>query len=270
MTIAFFVLLTAAPPGKAIPPKAPPVERAWSILRDNIADKDPTKRAKAVHSLGLLPRIPVAQGMAEKALADTNKDVRAEAAGALGRMRAASSRPKLRLALQDKEVKVVVASANALYDLKDPAAYDIYYALLTGQRKGSSGLLQSQLDTLRNRKQLEKLVFETGIGFVPFGGMGYEAWKTITKDDASPIRVLAAVRLAKDPDVKSADALIEYCTDKKWQVRVAVVNAIAERGDRALLDPVIALLEDDNESVRDDAAATVVRLSSSYARRSRK
>jgi HEAT repeat protein len=264
--IAFFILLTAS----AMPSSAIPVDRAWSILKDGIADKDAAKRAKAVHALGLLPKVPVAQGMAEKALADTNKDVRAEAASALGRMRAASSRPKLRLALQDKEAKVVVASANALYQLKDPAAYEVYYALLTGQRKSSSGLVQSQLDTLRDRKELEKLVFETGVGFVPFGGMGYEAWKTITHDDASPIRAMAAERLAMDPDPKSADALIEYCTDKKWQVRVAVVNAIAQRDDPALLDPVVALLEDDNESVRYNAAATVVELSRPQARRSRK
>jgi HEAT repeat protein len=265
MMILFVLLVASATPHQAIP-----VDRAWSILKSGAADKDPGTRSKAIRALGLLPTVRAAQGMAEKALTDTNKDVRVEAAGALGRMGAVSSRPKLRLALQDKEVKVVIASANALYQLKDPAAYEIYYTLLTGERKSSAGLIQSQLDILRNRKELEKLMFETGIGFVPFGGMGYETWKTVTRDDTTPIRAAAAEKLARDPDTKSADALIEFSTDKKWQVRVAVVNAIAERRDPRLLDPVIVLLEDDNQSVRYDAAATVVLLSRFRARRPRK
>jgi HEAT repeat protein len=238
-----------------------PVDRAWSILDDGIKNKDAARRAKAVHALGLLRSSRRAEGFAEKALEDENQEVRVEAATALGRLGVSSARPKLRRALDDNEPKVVIAVANALYELKDPMAFDVYYALLTGERKSSNGLVQSQLDRLRNRKEMEKLAFETGIGFVPFGGMGYEAWKTITHDEGSSIRVLAATRLAHDPDPKSADALIEFRFDKKWQVRAAVVNAIAERRDRSLLDPVIALLDDENDNVRYDAAATVVQLS---------
>jgi HEAT repeat protein len=260
--IALLVLIALETPPASVPK---PVERAWSILDDGIDNKDAAKRAKAVHALGLLHSSRRAQGFAEKALADENQEVRVEAATALGRLGVSSARPKLRQALNDKEVKVVIAAANALYELKDPAAFDVYYALLLGERKSSGSLVQSQLDRLRNRKDMEKLAFETGVGFVPFGGIGYEAWKTITHDDASPIRALAASRLAHDPDPKSADALIQSRFDKKWQVRAAVVNAIAERRDRSLLDPVISLMDDENDNVRYDAAATVVQLSSSAA-----
>jgi HEAT repeat protein len=244
-----------------VPASGPqPFDRSWNLLKAGIADKDPAKRAKAVHAVGLLKAVPQAQAMAEKALGDTNSEVRVEAATALGLMGADTARAKLRASLKDQSVKVVIACANALYLLKDPAAYDVYYTLLTGERKSKSGLLQSELDTLRDRKQVEKLAFETGIGFVPFGGMGYEAWKTITHDDTSPIRAVAAERLATDPDPKSADALIGSCTDKHWQVRAAVVNAIARRGDASLLDPVVILLDDENDSVRYDAAATIIKL----------
>lgn len=264
--IGVFILLFAT----AVTPQGPPAVRAWDILKDGIANKDAGARAKAVHALGLVSNMQAARRMAEKALNDTNRDVRVEAATSLGRMGAFSSRPKLRLELQDKDVKVVIASANALYQLKDSAAFEVYYALLTGERKSTAGLIQSQLDILRNRSELEKLMFETGIGFVPFGGMGYETWKTMTRDDASPIRAAAAEKLATDPDTKSGRALSEYCTDKKWQVRVAVINAIARRHDPALLDPIITLLQDENPSVRYDAAATVVLLSRTQGRRSRK
>lgn len=230
------------------------------MLKEGVADKSAVKRAKAVHALGLL-KDNEAQRMAEKALDDSDKEVRSEAAAALGKMNRADARPKLRACLNDKEIQVVLACTNSLYLLKDPMADEVYYALLTGERKSSKGLLQSQLDTLRDRKQLEKLAFETGIGFVPYGGMGWEAIKTIRLDDASPVRALAAQRLAADPDPKSAQALGEGLNDKKSQVRAAVIEAIAKRGDPALLTDVIALLDDTDDSVRDDAAAAVISLS---------
>ena len=63
------------------------------------------------------------------------------------------------------------------------------------------------------------------------------------------------------PDPKTRDALARMAADDKWMVRAAVVDAIAKRGDRSLLDAVVARLEDENDTVRMTAAATVVRLS---------
>jgi HEAT repeat protein len=174
-------------------------QHAWALLKEGVADKSPARRAKAVHSLGLI-KDREAQRMAEDALSDPDKDVRSHAAASLGEMNAATARPKLRACLDDNEIVVVLACTNSLYLLKDPMAFEVYYALLTEKRKSSKGLLQSQLDTLRDRKQLEKLAFETGIGFVPYGGIGWQAIKTIAHDDVSPVRALAAVRLATDPD----------------------------------------------------------------------
>ncbi len=252
------LLLLATP---ASPPaKAPPSKQAWTILKDAVADKSADRRVKAVHSLGLI-RDRQAQSLAEEALSDSDKNVRTEAALSLGRMNATTARPKLRACLDDKEIQVVLACTNSLYLLKDPVAYEVYYALLTEERKSSKGLLQSQIDTLRDRKQLEKLAFETGIGFVPYGGLGWQTIKTIAHDDASPVRALAAERLATDTDAKSAKALADYLTDKKTRVREAVVEAIAKRGDPALLKIMIDLLDDENDAVRYDAAATVIYLS---------
>jgi HEAT repeat protein len=257
-TVCFLLVLLPS----VLPAVDPPSDRAWKLLTAGLADKSATTRAEAVHAIGLLPNVPRAQTLAENALNDPDRNVRAEAAGSLGRMNAMSARPRLRQALQDKDVKVVIASANALYQLKDPAAYQVYYALLTGSQKSSSGLVKSELDMLHDRKQLEKLAFEAGIGFMPYGGIGYEAWKTVTRDDASPIRAAAARGLATDPDPKSGAALAQFASDKKWQVRAGVVEAIANRGDPALLDPVLSLLDDGNGTVRYNAAAAVVRLTS--------
>jgi HEAT repeat protein len=246
-------------------------DRAWIILEQAAADKGADKRAKAAHALGLMPKQKKAEEMLEKALLDSNSHVKVAAAKALGEMGDRSARPKLRHALNDAEIEVVLAATNSLYLLKDPAAYEVYYALLTGARKSSYGLLQSELNVLKDRRSMEKLAFETAVGFVPFGGMGYEAWKTVTKDDTSPVRAAAAERLAKDPDPKSGQALAQSCTDKKATVRLAAVDAVAQRGDPALMDALLPLLEDSNDSVRYDAAAAILRLSTPRAtRRSRR
>jgi HEAT repeat protein len=230
------------------------------ILKNAALDKNPVQRAKAVHALGMV-RSPQAQSIAEKALGDVDKEVRVEAAVALSQMNARSARPKLHACLNDAEIQVVLACTNTLYQFKDPIAYEVYYALLTGNRKSSKGLLQSQLAVLHDHKQLGKLAFETGVGFVPFGGIGWQAVKTITHDDATPVRILAAERLATDPDESSTKALTDYVFDKKNGVREAVVEAIAKRGDPALLKTVTALMEDDVDGVRYDAAAAVITLS---------
>lgn len=247
--------------GVPLPPGPPSIDRAWTILRDGFEDKSSEKRTKAVQALALLPANRRAGEIARKALSDANADVRAAAAIALGQMDDIAARPKLREALNDKEAKVVIAAANALYALKDPAAYDVYYELLTGGRKSSNGIVHSELNTLKDRREVERLALETGIGFIPFGGAGWEAWKTVTKDDKSPVRAAAAEKLAHDPDPKSATALAAACFDRKWIVRAAAVTAIAKRGDPTLLPSAQRLLTDSNDSVRFDAAAAVIRLS---------
>ncbi|SRR5579884_1435194 len=264
MTILALLLIAASMAQSGAQTPAEPAETpdaAWKILQAGLDDKSADKRAKAAHGLGFLPNNPKAQELAEKSLADPSADVRAEAASALGEMGAASAQPKLVEALKDKDLKVVVAAAASLYTFKNPAAYDVYYALLTGERK-RPGFLQSQLETLRDKKQIEKFVFQAGLGFVPFGGMGLEAWQQLTRDPLTAIRAVAAEKLATDPDPTTGEALGRACSDSKWRVRLAAVEAIAKRGDPKLRFSVGPLLYDSNDDVRFEAAATVIRLSS--------
>lgn len=256
MQIVFWLLLVGS---VTKPVETPVTNRAWTLLKEGLSNTNAGKRMKAVHALGLAGLRT--QSMAETALTDPDKLVRAEAAAALLQMNAVGASPKLRQCLKDKELQVVLACANTLYEFKDPAAYEIYYDILTGERRSHTGLLQSQLDTLHDRRQLEMLAFQTGIGFVPYGGTAWQAIKTIERDDSSPIRALAATRLAKDPSKATTAGLEKYAQDKKPQVREAVLQAIAVRGDPALMNTVETLLGDDNESVRFDAAATVISLS---------
>jgi HEAT repeat protein len=199
--------------------------------------------------------------MAENALADSNPKVRAAAARALGPMAAVSSVPKLKAALNDKEPAVVLAAAHSLFLLGDrEEVYDIDYQVLIGERKSADGFVKSQIDELKDPKVVAMMGFETGIGFVPFGGEAYEAFKRISKDDRTPVRVAAAKELATDRDPRIDAALAKACSDKKQAVRAAAVFAIAKRDDPALLNAITPLLDDKNEIVRYDASAAVLRL----------
>jgi HEAT repeat protein len=259
--ISILLAAAAATQTEGAPTASPkPVDTAWSILQDALKGKAADKRAIAVHSLGITGGNRKAEELAENALVDSNPLVRVEAANALGQMKAERARVKLKAALDDKEIKVVVAAANALYEFKDPEAFEIYYALLTGTRKSKEGLVQSQLDTLHDIKAVEKLAFEAGIGFIPYGGMGLEAWRAVMHDDAAAVQAAAALKLANDPDPRSLKALEGAAAQNKWQVRAAAAMALAKRGDPRLSETVAALLVDENFTVRCTAAAALIRL----------
>jgi HEAT repeat protein len=230
-------------------------------LRDALKDENADKRAKAVRSLGLLPGNAEAEKAATSALKDEKPSVRLAAAAALGSMHAEHATGELEEVLDDPEPTVVLAAANSLLLLHDDAGYDVYYAVLTGERRANKGLIKEQLDTLKDKKKMAELGFEEGIGFIPFAGIGYEIIKTVAKDDTSPVRAAAAKKLAHDPNPDSAGALVTATTDKNWAVRAAALEAISQRGDRSLVPRIVASLDDDKDVVRLTAAACIAHLS---------
>jgi HEAT repeat protein len=200
--------------------------------------------------------------MAENALADQSPKVRAAAARALGPIGAVSSVPKLKAVLNDKEPAVVLAAAHSLFLLGDREdSYEIEYEMLIGERTAADGFVASGMNELKNPKAVAMIAFETGLGFVPFGGAGYEVFKRASKDDRTPIRATAAQELVTDRDPKIDAALTRACSDKKWRVRAAAVAAIAKREDPSLLNVITPVLDDNSDIVRYDASATVLRLS---------
>ena len=239
-----------------------PRHKAWDILVTASLSNITGERTNGIRALGLLPDNPQARQFAEYALTDRKPEVRRAAATALGQMHARESIPKLRKALSDKDVPVVMAAAQALRELKsEKEAYAIYYDLLTGERKTDDGLIARQLKTLRDPKQLAEIGISEGVGFVPFAGIGWDAYRTMHKKDPNPVRAVAAGLLAHDPDPATGRALVKATNDKNWIVRSAAVEAIAERGDPALSPHLVEKFSDNNEKVRYSAAAAVIRLS---------
>ena len=210
--------------------------------------------------LGLLPGDHKAIELAESALLDSKPDVRAAAATVLGQVHSTASIPKLKRALSDKEITVALAAAHALREMDDKSGYEVYYAILTGERKSGESLLAEETAILHEPKKMETLAFEQGIGYVPFASMGWNALSVVLKNDSSPVRAAAASMLASDPDPASAKALMNAAQAKRWVLRVAALEAIAKRGDPALRLKIEPLMYDPKEEVRFAAAAAVLRL----------
>jgi len=266
MTKQFFSVVLLSAVAQLLPAASPtdpqaPTARAWQILEYGMTSKKAGNRANAAHALRLVVHNARAQETVERALSDPDPKVRAAAARALGPIGAVSSIPKLKALLSDTGPTVVLAAAHSLFLLGDrDEVYDIDYQLLDGKRKTADGFVRSQMTELRDPKTVATMGFETGIGFMPFGGEAYEVLKRVRKDDRTPVRVAAAKELATDRDPRIDGALSRACSDKKWAVRAAAIYAIAKRDNPFLLTVIVPALEDKNEIVRYEAAAAVLRL----------
>jgi HEAT repeat protein len=237
-------------------------DKAWRVLWLGLHNPRAAKRMEAVKALSLISGNQRAITFSLRALNDKDSKVRTAAASTLGELHATKAIPALRASLSDKSVSVVLAATYALYVLKDPAAYEIYYAVLMGDRKTSQGLIAGQIDRLKDPKQVAEMGFQEGLGFVPFGGMGYEAYRTIMKHDSSPVRAAAARFLALDPDSVTEDALVQTAlADKNTIVREAALDALAQRGDPKCIERLGKNLEDSKYPVRYRTAAAIIRLS---------
>lgn len=235
---------------------------SWAVLETGRGHKSSTQRVGAIRVLGLIPDDSHAVELAEAALKDKNSSVRAAAATSLGQMHAAGANASLKEALNDKNLSVVMAGAHALCLLNDPACYDVYYEVYIGERKNNSGMIAQEMQILHNPKQLAQMGFNEGIGYVPFAGIPWTALQTIMKDRKSGTAAKAALitALATDPEGRTGRLLVTTSQNKNWVLRLAALEAIAKRGDAALLQGIEPRLSDSRREVRFAAAATIIHL----------
>jgi len=258
---AVTLLLTIISAAEVTPATPDTREQAWAVLNEGLKHDHASHRMIAVQALSLMAKNRTAERLAMRALQDHDIKVRASAATTLGQLHARQAIPALRKTLQDPQIVVVLSAAQALYLMKYPIAYDIYYAILMGDRKSSDGLLQSQLDRLKDPKQMMQLGLQEGISFVPFGGMGYEAFRELKSHNGASARAAAARFLARDPDQITEDALLQAAVaDKDEEVRLAALDALAERGDPKCIERLAKNLNEDKSAVRYRTAATILHL----------
>jgi hypothetical protein len=235
-------------------------KQAWNILVGGAHGSNMEKRANAIQALGLASGDPEAVRLAEGALGDKEALVRGAAAKALGALGSPESIPKLQNLLADKDISIALAVGHALVQLKSNSGYDVYYSLVVGVRKGRTSPITEELNQMRTPARAIRFAFDQGIGFLPYGGYGMEAYHAWKKRSTAPTRA-AARELAGDPDPRAGQALAKAVSDKDWSVRAAAVEAIAKRGDPALLANIVPAMSDKKDIVRNSAAAAVLRLS---------
>jgi len=236
-------------------------KQAWNILVKGAHGSNMDKRANAIQALGLASGDLEAVRLAEDALGDKEALVRGAAAKALGALGSPESIPKLQNLLADKDISVALAAGHALVQLKSNSGYDVYYSLVVGIRKGRTSPITEELNQMKTPARAIRFAFDQGIGFLPYGGYGMEAYHAWKKRSTAPTRAAAARELAGDPDPRTGQALAKAVSDKDWSVRAAAVEAIAKRGDPALLANIVPAMSDKKDIVRYSAAAAVLRLS---------
>ena len=235
-----------------------PFNSAWKILQAGTEDKSSVKRSQALTALGLLAGDRRAAETAERALGDASSEVRVAAVNALGDMNAKGSIPKIKNILNVSDARTVVAIAAVLKKFNDPEAYEIYYEILTGERKAGGGILSG----LKDKKSLEKMGFQEAIGFIPFGGVGLGAYNYFKQNSTANVDVAAAVALADDPDPASETALVKASFEGKEVVQVAALRALARRGDPKVTSDISPAMYSDHSIISYTAAAVVIHLTS--------
>jgi len=235
--------------------------KAWMVLQAGLSNSNTDNRTVATRLLGGLTKNTQAQDLALKALADNRPEVRAAAAEALGNMQAKSAIPQLQKLVQsERDAGVAIAAGRALVALGDPLGYAVYYAILTGERKSGASLMENQRKMLNDPKKLANFGFEQGVGFIPFGGLTLNVFRSLTRDDVSPIRAAAAEVLITDPDPRTTEALKTAVADRSWVVRAAAIDALGKRNNPSVIPALEPALDDGREAVRYAAAAAIIRL----------
>ena len=230
---------------------------AWGILDAGLQDKSVDKRAEALAALGFAAGDKRALQTLEESLQDPKPEIQTAAVTALGDMNAKSSLLKIKALLSHSDAKTTLAIAAVLTKFGDPEGFEIYYELVTGERKNG----QKLTDGLKDRKGLEKMGAETAIGILPLGGVATGAYDYISQNKSGPNAYVTAVNaLAEDSDPQAKKALVQAAFGGKVPVRVAALRALAKRGDATVVDDVEPAMNSDKSVVSYTAAAAILHL----------
>lgn len=154
------------------------------------------------------------------------------------------------------------AAANSVLELGDSAGYDVYYEVLTGERKTGENCTTQYKRMFENPKELAWFGFGIGVGFIPYAGYPWAVLQIVAKNYHAPVEIDALKKLGADPDPRIGKAPVRATSDKSRAVRMAALEAIARHGDANLISAVTPYMNDKNAAVRFTAAAAVLRLSS--------
>jgi HEAT repeat protein len=239
-------------------------DKAYDTLKAGLADGNPAKRIASVLALGVARPEPKPAALVVGMLDDKDSGTRAAACSTLGDMKARTSIPKLRAALDDKAGEVIFAAGKALYAMGDPQGREVLIEVLEGDQTPKSGIVSSSLRDaklkLHDPKALLLLGVNESAGLLGPFGVSVPIAEMLMKDNDASGKTAAALLLATDHSQDTRKAVKEALNDKNWTVRVAAIRSAAMLDLTGDYRDMEALLEDKRDEVRYAAAGAMIRL----------
>ena len=243
---------------------AQPDKSAWEVLKQGIGDRNLERRRQAVTATGSIGLVPEAIALVEQALKDADPLVRQTAAAELGQMKSKQSIPILKTELEDPSPEVAFAAAKALWDIGDKSGRTLIEDVLTGQERGSEGLVSGAMRDAKRKmhdpKALALMGLKEGSGALlgPFS-LGIVAAEQAFKDGGAGGRTLAASLLSEECDATTRNLLDwAYTNDKNWAVKAAAAKALGRCGTLDSIPKLETGLSDSHEAVKAMSAAAII------------
>ena len=212
-----------------------------------------------------------------KNLQDPDKDVRSEAAWALGYLGDKAAVQPLIEALKDRNEDVRYASARALGNLGDKTAVPSLIAALKDPNKDVRSEVVKSLGTLRDKAAVPPLIAalrdpDRDVRSEVVWTLGDLGDKTTVppliaalKDPNKEVRSGSALVLGHLGDKAAVQPLIAALKDRNEDVRYAAARALGYLGDKAAVPPLNAALKDPDKYVRCEAARALRKLGQEIA-----
>jgi len=258
-----------APPPPAHNPResstAVNIDTAWSLLTSIEANvKRPEQRIQALAALGTLGASPRGEKVILSAFTDPDLDVRTGAVLAAGETKDHKLIPELRKMLDDKQPQVVFTAAITLWKMNDHSGAKILMAVVDGQRKAGSGLVNGTMHDmskeLHDPTALAKIGALQGASMLlgPFG-FGITAYEYVRKNGGDSARVLAIEQLSRWRTREVRDSFVDALNDKDPTVRAAAAKALGAWHDKEVAEALAGLFADPKLPVRLTGCAAYLR-----------
>jgi len=239
------------------------IEKLWEeenveSLIKAVKDKDKDVRADAAEALGKIED-PRAVEPLIQALKDKDEDVRTDAAEALGKIGDPRAVEPLLQALNDKDEYVRIHAAEALGKIGDPRAVEPLLQALNDKDDRIPGCAAEALGKIGDPRAAEPLIQALE------GKSTVQQWEAIEAlgNLGDERAIVPLIKLIKDDSAcrslikigKSAvGPLIESLKDESAEVRKTAAAILGSIGDSRAVDPLIEVLNDVDRFVRCTAA----------------
>jgi len=210
-----------------------------------------TKARKAYHvrpNIEQLKRKNSLEGLIRAIGYDKDDSVRADAAFALGEIKADKRIVETLLrALGDESYLVVAGAARALGNIKDTVAVEpLIQVILSSEAFTARSNAVVALGEIKDTKAVEPLI------------------QVLREDEFPEVRERAAWALREIKDTESIASLIQTLEDEDQNVRGEAAGALGDIGEPAV-QPLIEALKDNSEDIRWGAAAVLGRIGDARA-----